>query len=426
MNDMRHDSALPGELQQNSNDKQNEKRAGWFYKAAPVALLVVGIATAWYLMNTAPRAGTVKAEPKARLVNVAVIEAGNFLPVVSVSGEVKAAQKMSLYPQVNGRVEALGKGLLPGSIVKADEELITLDAIEYELAVREKQVALDKATAELQQEEGQQAIARREYALMGQKLAASDEALVLRKPQLAVANAAVDSARVQLEQAQLDLDRTVVKAPFKAQISSRNIELGSEVNTGTALMELVSTDEFWLEVSVPLEQLQWIVFPADGRSGSTVKVTNEAAWGVDSSREGQVLSLLPELESGSRMARVLISIKDPLAQLPKNQGKSRVLVNDFLQADIEGQLTDNLVSVPREWLRDGDHVWLINAQGALEIRKVDVRFRGRDKVLLSSGLNTGERLVTTMLPVAVEGMPLRTLPAELARQEQNAQNKESS
>ena len=409
-----------------SPDTVHEKNSGWLLKLAPFLLLVTGVAAAWYLLNTAPRAGTVKQEPKARLVSVETIETKVFLPVISVSGEVRAAQKMSLSPRVSGRIEHMEDDLLPGSLVNDEDVLFVLDSADYELVVREKQTALNKANAELQQEKGLQAIALREYELMGQKLGEDDEALVLRKPQLAMAQATVDSAVIQLKQAQLDLARTRVEAPFNAQIIDRTVELGSEVNTSTALLELVNTDEFWLEVRVPLEQLQWISFPEAGRSGSMVSIRNNAAWKPDVVREGHVLSLLPELESGSRMARVLVSITDPLAQLPDNKDKPKVLVNDYLQADIQGTATKDLVSLPRAWLREGDQVWLMTDNETLEIREVDVRFRGQNSVLLNSGLNEGERLVTTMLPVAVEGMPLRLLPSQLTQADDETKNGEHS
>lgn len=390
---------------------------GRAFKVLPVLLLIAGVGAAWLLMKNSPRVDKVKIEPKARLVNVETAAFSSYQPVIEVSGEVKAARSLTLYPRVGGRVQSLESDLLPGELVAQGDILLKLDPADYQLTVREKQSALAKAEAQLLQEKGQQAIARREYELMGQKLSADDEAFVLRKPELAIARSAVDSATVQLQQAQLNLERTQVKVPFNSRILSRNIEPGSEVSTGTALLELVSTDEFWLEVSVPVSQLDWIVFPEDEAQGSQVKITSNTAWNINSSRSGEVLSLLPRLEESTRMARVIISIDDPMALKPENNGLPKVLVGDFLQAGISGHELDNVILVSREWLHGDNKIWLMNDMDQLEIRQVEVLFRGRDQVVLKGGVQAGERIITTLLPVVVEGMPLKVMPTELASEE---------
>jgi len=49
----------------------------------------------------------------------------------------------------------------------------------------------------------------------------------------------------------------------------------------------------------------------------------------------------------------------------------------------------------------------MGADAALEIRKVDIVFRGHDQVLVADGVRAGEHLVVTDLAAPVAGMPLR-------------------
>ena len=79
-----------------------------------------------------------------------------------------------------------------------------------------------------------------------------------------------------------------------------------------------------------------------------------------------------------------------------------------------GAPLDGVISLDRALLRDGDRVWVMNAKHELEIRQVEVTFRGNEHVLVSSGLAPGERIVVSELSAPVEGMLLRTAdePAE--------------
>jgi len=73
-----------------------------------------------------------------------------------------------------------------------------------------------------------------------------------------------------------------------------------------------------------------------------------------------------------------------------------------------------VATISRSSLRDGDKVHLLGDDGKLEIRPIEVVFRAADAVY-TRGIRTGERLVTTDLSAAVEGMPLRLQDAAAGR-----------
>ena len=77
---------------------------------------------------------------------------------------------------------------------------------------------------------------------------------MLREPQRLAAEARVQSARAAVEQARVDLGRTVIRAPFDAQVLSREVEIGSQVSPGDPLARLVGVDRYWVEIS-----LRWTV-----------------------------------------------------------------------------------------------------------------------------------------------------------------------
>lgn len=387
----------------------------WLRRGLPLLVLAAALAGAAALVKTAPKTQRQLPPPQARLVETLPVALGSHATVVSAMGTVLAAQQSTLAPQVNGVVAELAPQLLPGGLFARGDLLLRLDDTDLRLALQQKAAAVAQAEAALAEELGRQRVARHEYELLGQSLASEDAALVLREPQLAAARATLANARAVLEQARLDLARARVTAPFAGSVVSRQVDVGTRVTPTTPLLTLLSTDEFWLQVSVPLEQLPWLHIPTrTGEPGSVARLHNDAAWPAGSGREGRVLRLLPTLDGQARMAQVLIRIPDPMALTAAHRGQPPVLVNDYLRAEIAGRALDNSVRLPRELLRDGDKVWLLAADDTLEIRPVHVAFRGRDSVLIDAGLAAGERLITSNLATPVAGMALRTAAADTA------------
>ncbi len=374
--------------------------------AVPLLILAISGTAAWQLMATSPKASRAEPEKKARLVDTITVEQQAVNIRVSGLGTVIPSQIVTLYPEVNGQVENILKGLRPGSSVREGDLLVALDQDEYQILVREQQATVAQAMSELKLEQGQQNIARQEYELTGNKLSPEEEALVLRQPQLEAAKATLNQAQANLDQAELNLSRTQIKAPFNGQIISNTVYPGSQITTSTAMMELISTNSFWIELEIPVEQLKWLEFANEDHKGSAVEITSPQ-WGKDS-RQGELISVSPELNDGSRMAKVIIEIKDPLARLDVNQGKPPILVNDLLRAEITGKKVNDAIVIPDELIRNSDQVWVLSQDDTLEIRTLMPVYRDSDKAILLSGLNDGDQLVSSSLTTPVNGLPLRT------------------
>ena len=125
----------------------------------------------------------------------------------------------------------------------------------------------------------------------------------------------------------------------------------------------------------------------------------------------QIVRLVPELETVGKMTRILVAVDDPFCLKPENQGKPKLLMGSLVQTEIEGRSVDAVFPLDRSHLRDNDTVWILNNEDQLEIRPVDIVFRGPQKVFVSNGLTENDRLVTTDIAAPVPGMPLRVLPA---------------
>ena len=280
-----------------------------------------------------------------------------------------------------------------------------------------KQLASEVARVEAdrQIELGRQRVAQKEYELLGETVSAEEKALMLREPQLENIRAILDGTSARLEQAQLDLARTAITAPFNAVVMSRDINLGSSVSPSTTLATLIGSDTYWIEAPIPASQLRWIsTGQPTNAAGSLVRIYDTTTWGSNRYRSGQVIGLTAMVEENGRMAKLLVEVRDPLALQPASAGQLKLLLGSYVRVEIEGKTIANAASIARELIRDGDQLWIMDDQGLLDIRPVEIAFRGQEQILVTGGIRAGERLITTNLPSPVEGMTLRLKDAEVA------------
>ena len=420
-------------------------------------LLVVGAAvgvSVYWLMNR-PKAQRRPPQSEAVRVEIKEVAPETETVVVSAMGTVVPAKEIQLASRVGGEIIGVHPGFVPGGRFRAGDVVVRVDPKDYELAVLQREAELQKAEADVEQkagdviqrasavtkadsdltiEMGQQEVAKREYELLAQDLKGAGKALVLRQPQLQAAKANCESARaalksaegavkaakathaagkVALEDAKLDLARTMVKAPFNALVKRQQVDLGSQISAGSTLGSLVGTDKYWVQVLVPLSQLKWIRVPGtNSETGSTVRVYHESAWGKDAFRTGTVERLMADLESQGRMARLLVSVDDALGLKLALEKRHPLVLDAYVRAEIEGRDLPNIVRISRTALRDGNRVWVMGKDNKLEIRNVTIAWSGPDHVCVSQGLNRGDKLIVSDLGAPVPGMALRTGDAE--------------
>ncbi|MEQ6884736.1 efflux RND transporter periplasmic adaptor subunit [Salicola sp. Rm-C-2C1-2] len=381
-------------------------------KTAFISLLILalGAALIWLVFSTEPTAtrGPDSARETAMLVDVMTAEKNDYRPTINAMGQVRATRELTLKPRVGGQIIERAPAFTPGGMVEKGETLVRIDPADYEATLQQRRSDLRQARADLDLEQGRQNVAEQEFELLNEELANTNKALVLRQPQLDQARAEVESAEAALRQAQLDLDRTSVTAPFDARVLSRDISVGTQVSAGEAMGRLVGVNEYWVEATVPQSQLPWLRFASrGGDAGAPATIRNEAAWPEGRHRKGRLQRLVGELNESTRLARVLITVKDPLALNADAGEQPPLLIGAFLNTAIEGRKIQNVVRIDRDYIRRDDTVWVME-NGQLSIRDVTIDFRDANYAYISDGVKDGETVVTSNLASVVDGADLRT------------------
>jgi RND family efflux transporter MFP subunit len=372
-----------------------------------MVIVAVGYFAMQGLNATAPAAK--KRPPKVMqvLVDVEPLEVATAGVRVEGMGLVVAAREVMLKAQVGGRIVDVADNFLEGEHVDAGAVLARIEAEDYALKLEQAKSTLELREAELELEMGFQRVSAREWELLGESsdVIAESASLALREPQLKQAQAMQRSARSALDQARLDLSRTKITAPFNALLLNRSVELGSLAGVGGDVARLVSTDRFYVRVSIPVSRVPVLQVPG---AEALVRIS-----GVEAPLPGRAISLLGDLDPDGRMARVLVEVKDPLGLQPENAERAKLLLGAYVSVELLGHQMPNTFILPREALHNGDNVWLRRPDSTLEIRPVTVLWRNRESVVVGEGLEAGEQLITSSLSFASDGMQV-TLASEAA------------
>jgi RND family efflux transporter MFP subunit len=378
-----------------------------------LVILAVGIATASYLKNSAP---PTKKQPPVKLsptVQIQTVKPSSFQIIVTAMGTVIPAREVVLKSRVSGEIVEIHPEFTEGGFLKKDMKILQIDPQDYELALARKRSTVTDAEYALKLELGHQAVAKREWELLNQGKPAQDmeKELALRQPHLDKVRADLSAAEAELKAAMLDLERTHITVPFNTMVRSKSVDRGSQVTPQEPLAELVGTDAYRIQASLPVDRLEWIDVPVQtGDPGSKARII----YGQGHECSGTVIRLMGDLATEGRMARILVEVADPLGLKASNKDRAPLLIGEYVRVKILGRKLDNVFQIPRTAFKDNSSIWIAGENQTLEIRKVRPVWRDADVVLLQDGLKPGEQLIVSDLPAPVEGMTVRveTLTSE--------------
>lgn len=371
-------------------------------------ILLAAIVIVTLIYSTEPTAQSEGATKKtAMLVSVESVQKGGFTPLFRATGSVVALEDIQLNALVSGQVIMRNPQFVPGGMVKKGTQLLKIDPADYQNQIELRKSELMQAKTDLEVEMGRQNIAKQDLKLIGSDSLTEDQQnLVLRKPQFSAVQARIKAAEAALSQAQLNLERTSVIAPFDAQIISQNLSLGSQVNQGDNLGRLVGIEQYWIEVSLPVKKLKWLRFPNDkNKIGAKVTIKNTSDWEEGDSRTGYLINRVAALDQQSRLARLFIKVPDPLNLQYIDQAE--LMIGSFVEVEIAGEPIDEVIRLKRDYLRSNETVWVMENE-KLSIKKVKVKLMDAHYAYISEGLKDDAMVLTTNISTVTEGIPLRT------------------
>jgi multidrug efflux pump subunit AcrA (membrane-fusion protein) len=184
----------------------------------------------------------------------------DFPVVLETQGTIRAHHSTTITSLVPGTIQKVHPNFEDGAFFNEGDVLAELDPADLQAALTAAESRLARAEAALAQEEARAKQAKLNWEDIGYDEEPSP--LVLRIPQLKEANAVITSARADLDQAQRNLDRAKIRAPFDGRVKARLVGLGQSVSGTTPLGEVFATD--YAEIRLPLSanQLPFVNLPS--------------------------------------------------------------------------------------------------------------------------------------------------------------------
>lgn len=316
------------------------------------------------------------------LVSVIEPKAQTYQTEVVGYGEAKPRFELTFTGEVNGRIDAISSRFESGQVVKKGELLASVDPTQYQQAVTLAKANVAQAQLNYLEEQRQGEQAKSEWKRSGLS-GEPDSPLVLREPQMAQVQAALDNAKLELIKAQKDLENTHIKAPFDALVVSRNLHPGSYLQTGGEIATLYSISE--VEIEIPLSESQWNALPNMGNEQLNqhhgdwlVTLTNSDG---DETWQGYVGRIQQHLSQSTRQRSLVVIVDKPLEQT------SDLYPGTFVKATISGKSIDNVWQLPASAVSQQGELWLVNDNGLLVKTPANKQFEKSGLVYINaSGL----------------------------------------
>lgn len=381
-------------------------RSGYAQIVLIAIVLAAAVLCAIFFMLTRPETKKRNLRLLPSEVEVVELEQSFSKAMVQSMGTVEPSKIIDLVAEVGGKVVWVSPKLVDGGRFTKNEPMLRIDKTDYEIALEQRKAELALADRDMLAEKGKAASAKIIEETSTIKSNKKARALRMRIPYLQAATANLAAAKMRLKQAELDLEKTELVAPFDLLVLAEDVEVGYFVRMESTVAEVVGTDEFWVRAAIPLQNAKMLNIPginSDTGSKAIIKMNgSNASSGV---REGEVIRLLGTLDKTGRMAKLIVTVKDPLGVKTGDKAHP-LLINSFVDIELEGKDLAGCVRIPRKFIRENDTVWILGKENKLDIRSLEIVWEDRDSVYACKGVAAGDKIVITSGLVPVEGMTL--------------------
>jgi len=345
----------------------------------PLLLLVGGFFIAKTFIANRPPPKIVAPEELVPTVDV-ITSAPSFEQIiVDAEGLVEPLWQAGLSAQVAGQVLDVSAAFQAGRHVSKGEVLVSIERVQYAANVARAKAAVATARRVVAEELALGGQGLKEWIRSGRHPEDVGE-LTIRKPQIDAAEADLASAEANLQTAALDLERTLVRAPFDGVVESRSVSPGDVVSLGRSLGSLLGSDVFEARLTLSPSDAALLPLPSPGapQAGQAaaeplrIELTSSSFPGR--SWVGEITRTEARIDPQNRLVTCVAEVKNPLAN-PDNL----LPAGAFVTASIPGRMLTGVQLVPESAVFENRFVWVVetgtDAEGerATVLTREDVR-----------------------------------------------------
>jgi len=393
------------------------------------AVVLMGVF--WFF---APSPATQPPPPEAPLVSTTPVDVQSGSLLVRGTGTVEPVREIQLTAEVGGRIENVSEALVSGGRFEAGEVLARIDPSDYRNAVQQAEAQVTQAKVQLLQAREQAGAAERDYERVRERtgdLPQPDSTelgrLVFNEPQVAQAEANLESARATLDDARTRLERTTLQVPFDGMVRTKQADLGAYLAPGTPIATVYGTDVVEVTVSLPSGKaalIQNLWSTAARREAFDLPATVSHSYGGTTfSWDGYVHRVEGAISEQTRTVDIVVRVDDPyrvgdemaverrMPEQPSAPARPPLAVGTYATVDIQGRREGTYHVVPRRAVHTRDTeqptVWTAEGDSLLVERTVEPIQTVEERTYLAPTLDPEARVITTDLRVHSDSMRIR-------------------
>ena len=340
-------------------------------------------------------------EAPAPDVIVEILTPEDFQIKISSNGATTPLTQTVLTAEVGGEVIYRSKKFSEGSSVIEGEILAKIDDTDLQLQYKNDLLQLANAEVQYSLQLAEAEVAKQAWEKMGDGIASD---LTLKKPQLKQAEALLAVAKAQVSSAEKKLDKTEIVAPYAGRIQNVNIDLGTTIIPGQPVGALYTSSEIEVTLAVKDNDLQFLSIPMDGRK---LDPSEQALVEIKSFYKGKNQTWIGRLERVdgvidpiTRMINLIAVFKNDFIEIDK----PNLPIGLFVEAQIDGIKLKDIFSIPVNAISQNNEVYIVNNDNELVSIKLPILKKYSDFVIVKDGLKAGERIVTSKLSTASNGI----------------------
>lgn len=364
----------------------------------PALVLVPAIMYGLYLFESAPKIKRKIHKPIVPIVEVLQVQPTTYQVTLESQGSVAVQKKVELIAQVEGQITFIAQQFYTGEKLTPSTEIIRIDSTDYEYAKVIAQSEQSKAELALIEEQAAAKQAVKDWQRTG--LSGKPTDLTMRLPQLAYAESSLAASKAKVKQAQANLERTKVIAPYSGWLVNKSVETGEFVTKGKKLATLYA--DYAAEVKLPVtEKDQQMLIADDKNMLIEISTADNQLW------QGRISRTEVEVDAKTQQYFLIVEVENAFPKLK---------VNQFVRAKIQGKELENVFIIPRGAVRNSGEVLLVSQKHGAELQQVSRRkitpiWQDENSIIISSGLQSGDRVVISPIAYAPEGMQVKEITA---------------
>lgn len=372
----------------------------------PIVISLVTAMVVTFLIVQQPEIAKQRAPAlKAVEVEVLEIQPRAYEMVIHSFGAVQPRIQSALVSQVGGAIVQISDNFRPGGFFNRGDLLLRIDPRDHQTQVALAEAELQEAELALKQEQARGRQASVEWQQLGLEDAPSD--LNLRRPQMQAIEARVAAAKARLVQAELDLARTEIIAPYDGRVLNLRVDVGQVISANSHLGDIFATDHFEVRLPITNQALPWLDLPevytniTATQHSTAVTIINPLAPDA-TSWQGKLVRTESAVDSETQQLHVIVEIPEPFVKVGN---RVPLKIGQYVQARIRARSMKSAMVVPSSALYAGGYLYIVN-DGYLQRREIDILWQGEDELVVASGISIGEQVVLTPLGQISSGTPV--------------------